>query len=240
MKATLIEDKLTPLTAREVCRAFQSAFFGVTLQLPTKETLALLMAQSALESGRWKSLHCFNFTNIKAADTYEGLYCLYRCNEIINGKVEWFDPPHAQCRFRAFKTIEDGATDYLTFLATRKRYADSWAQALRGDPSAFVSALKRAGFFTASEEPYRRAVASLMREYLTQIPAWLAPLEGSPPAEDNPPLEQPGTIAEAFEASIDAMHDNIRNLRRDSMRDEGLLEPKDDEITKTDPPRGNS
>jgi hypothetical protein len=173
MLATLVPDKLTPLTAGEVARAFQYAFTRLIGHPPKPRTLAILMAQSALESGRWKSLHCFNLTNIKASTTYEGLYCLYRCNEIINGKVEWFDPPHPQCRFRAFESLEDASLDYLTFLQ-RPRYKPAWEQALAGDPVAFVAALKRGGFFTANEEPYRKAVVSLMNEYVQKLDAWLA------------------------------------------------------------------
>lgn len=256
MKAELLDDKLTQLTPAEVCRAFMRAFFGVTTSMPSSETLALLMAQSALESGRWKSLHCFNFTNIKASDTYVGFACFYRCNEIINGKVEWFDPPHPQCRFRAFKSIDGGALDYLTFLSTRKRYATAWARALQGDPVAFVSALKSAGFFTANEEPYRKAVVSLTREYMRQLPNWLD--AGTP---DDPPI--PSTIdsdenndlrATAIAAATESRFALLDDLRRSTLRemsghedpndtqepDGGLMTPDSDEVTVDETVKGNA
>ena len=188
MRAELLPDTLTPLTPGEVARAFHAAFYTIVGVPPTHRTLSILLAQSALESGRWKSLHCLNFTNIKASETYEGYYCLYRCNEIINGRVEWFDPPHPQCRFRAYQSIHDAALDYLRFLHDRKRYQASWAQAIAGDPVAFVAALKAAGFFTANEGPYRKAVLSLTNEYAPQIAAWLADVPDPP--------EQPGELTD--------------------------------------------
>lgn len=180
MKAQLVEDKLTPLTPGQVARSFAPAFFRLTGERASDRTLCILMAQSALESGRWGALHCFNYANIKASEAYEGLYCLYRCNEIINGRMEWFEPPHPQCRFRAYLNQDDGAFDYLSFLYNRTRYRPAWDAAVAGDPAAFVAALKRAGFFTAHEEPYRKAVVSLTIEYSRHIADWREPLRPDP------------------------------------------------------------
>lgn len=186
MKATLLPDVVTALTVRDVMWAFRVAFEAVTGLTPSRDSLALLTAQSALETGRWKSIHCFNLGNIKASESYEGYYCLFRCNEVINGKVEWFDPPHPQCRFRAFKSLEDGAKDHLQFLAGRTRYATSWSMLLRGDPEGFVRALKAAGYFTANEQSYKAAVVSLFREY-SKI------LESDPRIVEPPPLPRKPT-----------------------------------------------
>jgi hypothetical protein len=123
MLATLVPDRLTPLTAAEVLKAFKGAFATVCGVDPSKECLALLVAQSALETGRWRSIHCFNFGNVKASNDYTGKYCQFRCNEVINGKVQWFDPPHPQTSFRAFDSVDSGAIDHLRFLSTRPRYA---------------------------------------------------------------------------------------------------------------------
>jgi hypothetical protein len=172
MKATLVPDKLTSLSAAEVCRAFAVAFFKLTGVRATDRTLCILLAQSALESGRWKALHCYNLANVKASEAYEGLYCEYRCNEIINGKVEWFSPPHPQCRFRAYQVLDDAAFDYLSFLHNRARYRPAWERAVAGDAAGFVAALKRGGFFTASEEPYKKAVVSLTNEYAQHVATW--------------------------------------------------------------------
>lgn len=166
---TLLADAITPLTAAQVIRCFRSAYGTVMGKDPTRECLALLVAQSALETGRWRSIHRFNFGNVKASQDYTGYYCQFRCNEVINGKLQWFDPPHPQCNFRAFDSDEAGAIDHLRFLSQRKRYARAWEVAQSGMPLAFVDELARAGYFTASKEPYARAVASLWREYCALI-----------------------------------------------------------------------
>ncbi len=183
MLATLVPDRLTPMSAIEVAKAFKSAFATVCGADPSRDCLALLVAQSALETGRWKSIHRFNFGNVKASATYAGKYCQFRCNEVINGKVQWFDPPHAQTNFRAFDSAESGAIDHMRFLATRPRYAHAWQVALSGMPLAFVDALKSAGYFTADAGPYARAVASLWKEYCAMLDRLEADTEPPPPVE---------------------------------------------------------
>lgn len=224
MKATLVPDKLTPLTAAEVAPAFRAAYVQVFGAKPSVRTLAILMAQSALESGRWRSLHCFNLTNIKASESYEGFYCLYRCSEIINGREEWFSPPHPQCRFRAFLSLAEASVDYLLFL-TRARYQPALKQAQAGDPRAFVDALKKGGFFTAAEEPYAKAVVSLTAEYERQIPGWIASAETLPP----PPLARP-IFTDEDRAHVQEQQFDALDLDGDGFID------RDDDKTPTDPP----
>lgn len=78
-----------------------------------------------------------------------------------------FRPPHPACAFRSFSTIAQGAAFYLDFLA--RKYATAWAHVVAGDAGAFVEALKRAGYFTADLDEYKRAVLSIVREY-AQLP----------------------------------------------------------------------
>lgn len=144
--------------------ALHDAVDFVTGRAPTNATVALLWAQWALETGRGHAMHCDNVGNIKAASDYAGLYCQFRCNEVIHGKLEWFTPPNPATNFRAYSALVDGACDYVEFLATRPRYAYAWAKALTGEPAAFVHALKIAGYFTAAEGPYRAAIESLFRD----------------------------------------------------------------------------
>jgi mannosyl-glycoprotein endo-beta-N-acetylglucosaminidase len=229
MRATLIPDQLTPLEAADVARSFHAAFVRSFGHDPSTRSLAILMAQSALESGRWKSLHCYNFANIKASEAYEGNYCLYRCNEIINGKVEWFDPPHAQCRFRAFENADDAAYDYLVFLL-RPRFKPSWDKVIEGDPIGFVAALKAGGFFTAAEEPYRRAVVSLMSEYASKIPRWLDPAEPDP---------QPGNLLIDLDAQVHAEATAAAEQARFTLQEE-LRHSALSEMSDSYPPASNA
>jgi hypothetical protein len=127
--------------------AVRAALETLQGKTPSREFVAILTAQCALESGRWRSMHRNNPGNIKASATYEYFFTQYRCNEVIGGKVEWFDPPHPQTNFRAFLDLETGVIDYLRFLSGRKRYAAAWVAAERGDVVGFVRALKAGGYF---------------------------------------------------------------------------------------------
>lgn len=163
MKATLVSDLLTPCTALDYVRAIRGGLETLTGKTPPNGQVAVLTAQSALESGRWRSMHRNNPGNIKAGESYEYLYCQFRCNEVIGGRVVWFDPPHPQTNFRAFVDLEPGVLDYLRFLQRRH----SWAAAEAGDPATFVHVLKTQDhYFTADEAPYLRGVVSLTDEYL--------------------------------------------------------------------------
>ena len=163
MKATLVTDLLARCDAPTYLRAIRSGLETLSGKTPSNAHVAVLTAQSALESGRWRSMHRFNPGNIKASDAYEYLYCQFRCNEVIGGKVLWFDPPHPQTNFRAFMDLETGVLDYLRFLQRRH----SWVAAEAGDPARFVHVLKTEDhYFTADEAPYLRSVVSLFGEYM--------------------------------------------------------------------------
>ena len=169
MKATLLPDALTQMPPTEVVVSFYQAYLQVVGDDPSDAALAILVSQSCLETGWWKSIHNYNYGNIKAGQDYEGYYCQYRCNEIIDGKVEWFDPPHPQTNFRAYLSAAAGATEHVAFLSKLTRYAAAWAAALAGDPAAYVKALKTAGYFTASLDPYLKTVVSLVNHFLPII-----------------------------------------------------------------------
>lgn len=215
MKGTLVPDKVTPMTAQQVALAFRSAYETVCGKTPSNACLALLVAQSALETGRWKSIHWFNFGNVKAGQDYTGKYCQFRCNEVINGKVQWFDPPHPQTNFRAFDSADTGAVDHIRFLSQRKRYAKAWEVAQLGMPLAFVDALKSAGYFTADAGPYARAVASLWNEYMKLVEKLKEPEPPAPePDRDEPTLHGLAMAAVARQDWANAVDDERReNLR---------------------------
>ena len=163
VRATLVSDLLTTCEPLAYAAALRSGLETLTGKTPSDATVAVFWAQSALESGRWKSMHRNNPGNVKASQSYEFLYCQYRCNEVIGGKVEWFYPPHPQTNFRAFMDLEPGVLDYLRFIQARH----SWVPAMAGDPEMFVHVLKTQDhYFTADEAPYLRGVVSLFQECL--------------------------------------------------------------------------
>lgn len=182
------------LELTEVREAFACAYHRVFGIRPSAEALALLLAHSALETGRWKAgLWCYNFGNKKASLTYPGWHCYFRCNELINGKYEWFDPPHPQTRFRAYLTAADGAEAQIRFLGTAtragkpNRYQAAWNALLAGLPQEFCAALHRAGYFTAHLGPYQKAVVGLYNEYLPLCQGYGGPvIEPEHDADDTP------------------------------------------------------
>jgi len=144
MIGTYVERKKTPLSPNEVVDAFRVAIRRVCGYEPTPEGLAVVVAGSALETGRWRSLYCYGFGNVKAGSTWPGLYYTIRLNEVEtrSGKrvVVWYDPVlgelvgkngparypnkpyadppgHYQCRMRAFPDAASGAAEHVEFLA---------------------------------------------------------------------------------------------------------------------------
>lgn len=137
--AERINNRLTPVTPQQ----FLGALYHAWLELlgsppPKKESLLVLMAQSALETGRWKFVHDYNLGNAKSVEGDGHDYCYYACNEILDAgaaaayeakstpdasakvtekrsdglSVIWFYPNHPACRFRAFCVKrDDGSLD---------------------------------------------------------------------------------------------------------------------------------
>ena len=160
--ATLVPDKLTQLTLEEAIRAFADGWSVALGWDPKARQLAILVAHVVLENGaEFKALHNYGFGNVKANPEWPGKYSMYRCNEVINGKVVWFDPPNVACWFRAYDTAEEGAIEHVKFLSGVARYHLAWAELCGGDAVGFVHELRNAGYFTGPEDSYARAVASI-------------------------------------------------------------------------------
>lgn len=171
MIATYVEPEVTPLSFSEAQEALRWAMGS-----PTLEQLALCLAKSALETGRWQKIWNHNFGNVKAGGSYVGMYTCIRLNEVLKGKVEWFNPGsegfavppgHPQTRMRAFANAWDGAQEYMGVM--RARFTKAHDAMLTGDPVKYVRVLKASGYFTADEAPYLKAVQSLHREFIAKL-----------------------------------------------------------------------
>lgn len=183
----IVPNRLTPLDAREAGRALFSAYTTFTGRPPNDRVGALLVAQSALETGNWQKIHNFNFGNIKARSDYPTL-TQFRCSEVIDGVERFFDPPDPQCNFRAYTTASEGALDYLKVLHGQPHW---WQGLHSGDPSAFVDALATPPkYFTADPTKYKRAVTALFQQFLPLVTALLGQpgLRGAPPAAPISPV----------------------------------------------------
>jgi len=175
-----LPNELTRVDADNLGGAVVQAWQRLWSEMPRRESVLVLLAHSALETGRWKSCHCWNLGNVKSRVGDGRDWTHYRCNEVEHGRVVWYDPPHPQTRFRAFRSLEEGTVDHLAFLRGNRRYAQAWPYVLAGEPRAFVRELKKAGYFTATLEPYENSVASIFYEYSNLLTFPLRPLNTGP------------------------------------------------------------
>ena len=206
MTLTYVARKQTPLTFEQARDALETALGNAIGGPPTVRTLALALAHTALETGRWKSLYNYNWGNIKALKGYDGPYtCLGSLakpvSEILDdGEEHWFTPEgevtgpngtrigetysvppgHPQTRFRAYPDAAAGAARYVSLLSTNVRYALAWQELLKGNGSAFIDELARAVYFTANKTKYKDTVLSLEREYLAKLGGDTSPPPSSP------------------------------------------------------------
>jgi hypothetical protein len=191
MRATYTEPLRTPLSFQQTEAAMRWALKSQIGREPRDVALALALAKTALETGRWNSIWNFNLGNVKAGESYSGNYTCITLNEVLKGKLVWFAPEgeltaapskggklvgapipvpegHPQTRMRAYANVYDGADGYVDFVA-KGRYFAAWKQLLDGDPVGYVHTLKMAGYFTADEATYARGVCSLHREMLARL-----------------------------------------------------------------------
>lgn len=183
-----IQDRLTILSEGEAAYSLREAWKKIHNSYPSNATLACLWAQTALETGKFKLLHVYNWGNIKSRPDDGHYWTAYKCSEIINGKEIFFTPPHPQCNFRAYKTSTDGAEDYIKFL-TKSRYAKSLTELKKGNVVTYTQELSKAGYFTASVSLYLKGMTRLVNEFnkkQTSLLSWKpqAPVE-IPIMDDN-------------------------------------------------------
>jgi hypothetical protein len=209
----------TPVLTEELALALCSAYRMLEGVAPARDSIVLLLAHSALETGRWKSCMCWNLGNIKSKEGDGRSWTYFRCSEIIDGKEVFFEKPSPVARFRAFHTLTEGAIDHIAFLCRSQRYAKAWAEVVAGRPREFVRALKAAGYFTAVEGPYEDNVANYFELFKNQLHFEV------PPAE---PVIDDDTRARTLE-----LVDRTRTEETEDFR-QGSPLPDDDEAPATD------
>ena len=124
---------------------------------PSKEQVAMILAQNDLETGHRKSMWNYNVGNITTGpngvfDYYDDL----TTDEQVSPGV-W---KKMNLKYRAYPNLEAGVKDYINLLSTG-RYTKAWQHILNPDPASFSKALKEAGYYTANEAPYTKNLVSL-------------------------------------------------------------------------------
>ena len=151
----------TQLTPEEATKAMADGYKIVTGRKPSKEVLALMVGQWALETGNGKSMRNYNFGNKKAVgnDNYQ----YFRCSEVINGVEMFFDPPSPECRFASYSTPEEGAAAYVRLLKNH----DNWWNGLHTKTvNGFIDGLTTPpAYFTANPSTYANALNNRMNAF---------------------------------------------------------------------------
>jgi hypothetical protein len=149
----------TRLDGTQASDALRAAWTRVTGQPPSEHTVAILTAQWAHETGNGASMYNYNFGGIKGMGP-SGLSVSQRTKEGFGATERTISD-----RFRAYRTAEEGATDYVKLLTQRFPEAVQSAQA--GDAAGFVSGLKQRGYFTGDAGAYTRSVTSLTAQAMS-------------------------------------------------------------------------
>lgn len=130
--------------------ALKRAHRTITGKEATPELLDVLTAHVSHETASGDKMYNYNFGGIKGRSP-EGLTARYKTTEFYSGrKTKIVDG------FRAYRTLDDGAQDYLLFL--QGRYHKAFARAEQGDVDGFSHALKSKGYYTAPASTYARAM----------------------------------------------------------------------------------
>jgi hypothetical protein len=151
--ATAVDPRRTAVTAPELRAAIGRAYQRMTGKPPTSALLDTLSAQASLETGSGSSMYNFNFGGIKGAGPHgETANCM--THEVTDSRQVT-----VRQGFRSYRSLDEGADDYVHVLSTTFGTALSKAQV--GDVNGFAHALKQRGYYTASEADYASALRSL-------------------------------------------------------------------------------
>ena len=165
----------TPLERNHMPYYLREAWKSIYGKYPPSKTLAILYAQTVLETGG-SMLRNNNWGNIKKKLGLK--YTSYEAGEYLNGGYYLFHPYHKQTFFAAWDTPLEGAIGYINFLANRQRYAKAWQALLKGDPQIYCIELKNGGYFTAPLSHYVNIVVRLFNEFHSreqELISWVPP-----------------------------------------------------------------
>lgn len=127
---------------------------------PSKQQIALVLAQNALETGNRQKMWNFNLGNITTSGkaSYDFYDDLETSEQMKPGVWE-----KKYLKYRAYPSLTEGVKDYLKFISTH--YPDAWNNILHTDPIAFSKSLKKGGYYTANEAPYTKLLSKLYNKF---------------------------------------------------------------------------
>jgi len=155
-----VERVNTPVSDTQMAQAIISSWQRLFGTAPSKEQVTMIMAQNSLETGnKREAMHNYNVGNIIVGTTDHDYF--------LGGDWMYADKAQTQKKkitqhFRAYKTLEEGVTDYLNLLSKSQRYKSAWQHIVNPDIRAYSKALHDAGYYGEKEEKY---TAGLLGRY---------------------------------------------------------------------------
>ena len=149
-----VEPRKTSVSRADLKSAITNALTKLNGSAPSQNLVDTLTAQASLETASGQSMYNFNFGGIKGASP-SGNTALLKTHEVLDGKDVVIKDG-----FRAYNSLDEGALDYVKTM--RDRFGSALAPAAAGDTAGFAHALKKAGYYTASESDYAKGISRLM------------------------------------------------------------------------------
>jgi hypothetical protein len=169
MPETLPSFKPT-LTPDEAAQDLNLAYQQISGSAPSAEILALLMAQSALETGNWQSMPNYNFGGIKASSS-DPYVQVFQTTEVVNGQT--VNEPQT---FAAYKDAVSGAAGYVNSLYKRPNW---WSGLQSGTPEGFNAGLTSSpAYYTADPTTYLNNLVAGVTKYLPIATQYAKPVSG--------------------------------------------------------------
>ncbi len=172
MTATNVPAVRTTYNQQQMIKGFVEGWFKQFGVLPKKESIGVLYAQNALETGGTVAMWNNNVGNVKFVpnkdpnlDTGKQYMMLSNVWEIIGGVKKIYNPPDPATWFRSFSTLSEGISDHLDFLKN-KRYKNAWTAVESGNPQAFAHLLKLGMYYTAPEADYIKLMVFYFNKYM--------------------------------------------------------------------------
>jgi len=181
--------KRTPVTPEQVFLALGLAWQTLTGSTPDRKIIHILHAQSALETGHWKAIMNYNLGGAKKHGDCDWTYftTTERLSHPVADKLIASSKPGEVTVLKAddkFKTVrvsgkqsmncfaswedlDSAARDHVALLF--RRFPKAVEAAKKGDATGYVRELKKAGYFTGSEEDYTKIVNSIARRYTREL-----------------------------------------------------------------------
>jgi hypothetical protein len=159
---TTVDRVATPITAQDLANAISDVWASVVGGDPG-QAIPVFIAQSAFETGEWKSIWNYNVGNVAGSGPSGNSYTA-TANPTAGG-VTSAEAPHV---WRAYDTLAEGVTDWLKVFA--QGYPQSVAAAVKADIPGFIEGMfhgwgRDAQYFQAKGNDRANYQAGVQRFY---------------------------------------------------------------------------